>query len=278
MKYSLIILLLLSLISCKEDIDITAPQLILSDYSIPKTETQICGFSDPNVFHLKSSDTFSFKALFQDDVALSQYKIDIHENFDCHGHGEGSAPGISLPNVPNQTEDWALIEIGDLEGVEVEKNFQLTVPDNVTAGSYHFSIQVIDLAGNSPQDLDIFSLKILNKRDTIAPMLDIVEPIDNSFAIERGKNLIFRGKVMDNQALNQGGNGMVYVSYVNLSTGNNFSTNAYQLFTEGNSEEEFELNYSVPLTLTRGNYRFIVGAFDGVRNAAPVQQFQVEIL
>ncbi len=278
MKYLLILLLLLGLISCKEDIDVTSPQLILSGYSIPKTETQICGFSDPNVFQLRSSDTFRFKALFRDNVALSQYKIDIHENFDCHGHGEGSAPGISLPNVPNQTDDWALIEIGDMDGMEVEKNFELAVPDNVTAGNYHFSIQVIDLAGNATDDLDIFSLKILNIRDTIAPILEVDEPIDNSFSVERGQSLIFKGKVTDNTVLNEGGNALVFLSYVNLSTGNSFSTNSYKIFENENTEEEFELNYLVPQTLPRGNYRFIVGAFDGVRNAAPVRQFQVEIL
>lgn len=278
MKYLLIILMLLSLISCKEDIDVTAPQLILADYSIPKTETLICGFSDPNVFQLRSSDTLSFNALFKDDVALSQYKIDIHENFDCHGHGEGSAPGISLPNVPNQTEDWALIEIGELDGTEVEKNFQLSVPDNVTAGSYHFSIQVIDLAGNSAEELDIFSLKILNIRDTIAPILEVDEPTNNSFSVERSQSLIFRGKVTDNTFLNEGSNALVFLSYVNLSTGNSFSTNSYKIFENENTEEEFELNYLVPQTLPRGDYRFIIGAFDGVRNAAPVQQFQVEIL
>ena len=48
-------------------------------------------------------------------------------------------------------------------------NRTLNVPENVTAGSYHFQIQVVDVSGNDNPAANFFSLKIKNPLDDIAP-------------------------------------------------------------------------------------------------------------
>ena len=70
--------------------------------------------------------------IFRDNEALSQYKVDIHNNFDCHGHARS-------------TQDWTVLEVLDIEGTEQRVSRSLSVPDDVTAGNYHFHVQVIML-------------------------------------------------------------------------------------------------------------------------------------
>lgn len=277
MRYAILFLFLIILSSCKEGIDVTAPEIGLSGFSHLSVSMEVCGVIEDEVFKLKSSEKLSLRAVFRDDVALSQYKIDIHQNFDCHGHGDGTAPGVSLPDLPGQTEDWTLIEIGELEGEEVEKIFQWQVPENVTAGNYHFSIQVIDLAGNPAERTDIFSMNILNIKDTIAPILEINSPTERNMVLDRGDIFTVRGILSDNYSLSEGGNGLVFMSYLNLNTGNTFSTNSFKVFTTSSAQEYFELQFTIPATLSRGKYRFVVGAFDGVRNASETEHFLIEV-
>jgi hypothetical protein len=239
---------------------------------------EICGQLETNVFFLQSGEVFSFQATFSDNIGLSQYKIDIHQNFDCHGHGEGATPALALPNRENSTEDWFLIQIDDLEGREQIRQFELPVPDHVTAGNYHFSIQVLDEAGNDTQEQDIFNLKIRNIRDTLAPTLLVDLPQTSRFTAKRGESLRFKGRVEDNRDLGEGGNGMVFLSYRNLTSGNLFATQTYQVFppnqgTLGN----FDLLFTIPTFISRGPYRFSLSAFDGVRNAAAPLLFEIEI-
>jgi hypothetical protein len=267
-----------SWIQCKTDIDNEPPSIALNNFSASMSSGEICGQLETNVFFLQSGEVFSFQATFSDNIGLSQYKIDIHQNFDCHGHGEGATPALALPNRENSTEDWFLIQIDDLEGREQIRQFALSVPDHVTAGNYHFSIQVLDEAGNDTQDQDIFNLKIRNIRDTLAPSLQVDLPKTSRFKAKRGEKLRFKGMVKDDKDLGEGGNGMVFVSYRNLTSGNLFATQTYLLFTAHTGDTaDFDLLYTVPTFLNKGPYQFILSAFDGVRNAATPFLFEIEI-
>jgi hypothetical protein len=241
-------------------------------------DIEICGVIESNVFVLNSGEEFSFTVNFKDNIALSQYKIDIHQNFDCHGHGDGAVPALSLPPRENATEDWFLIVINDLEGKEQTRQFTLSVPENVTAGNYHFSVQVLDEAGNDTQEQDIFNLKVYNTRDTIPPSIDLESPLNKTLTLKRGDSIAFKGKVEDNINLGEGGNGMIFLSYRNLSSGNLFATQTFEVFTlEQGTRADFNLIYTVPSFLNRGPYRFSLNAFDGVRNTAFPLLFDVEI-
>jgi hypothetical protein len=88
--------------------------------------------------------TFLFKAKFSDNRELSQYKIDIHGDFDIHGH-------------TTQQEEWETILIGDLSGKEQEIERTISVPADIKSGTYHFIVECTDKAGNSavPQEIDL---------------------------------------------------------------------------------------------------------------------------
>jgi len=270
---------ILTTISCgPQMIDITPPLMEILEFTPEPIESSICGATETEVFVLEGAETLSFDAIFRDNESLSQYKIDIHNNFDCHGHGGGSAPSIAVPNVENQTVDWSILDIQDISGMSSPVLRTLTVPENVTAGNYHFHIQAIDESGNDSPFANFYSLKITNPVDAIAPQISVQEPASASFEIKKGESIHFKGQVVDNKSLSDGGNGILYLAYTDLSSGNTFTTDQIFAFDENvNQEYDFDFEYTIPQTLVKGNYRFSVGANDGVRNVAEFVFFNVEI-
>lgn len=270
--------LVFSMTSCGgDDVDITPPTLDAT-YTPAPIAADICGAEEPTVFLLTGGEQLSIDAIFEDDNSLSQYKIDIHNNFDCHGHGGGSAPSIVVPSVQNQTEDWTVLDIFELSGTSSSASRTLNVPENVTAGNYHFHVQVIDEAGNDSPFSNFVSLKITNPLDETSPHIGVDEPSSRNFSIKKGETIQFIGQVTDDRSLSDGGNGVLYLAYTDLSTGNTFTTNEAFPFDESVDKVfNFDFEYTVPQTLTAGSYRLSLGANDGVRNVAPFQFFEVEI-
>ncbi len=268
------------LIGCNdESVDITPPSIDFESFTPTPSEDEICGGVEPVVFNLTGGDELTFDAIFTDDSALSQYKIDIHNNFDCHGHGGGSAPSVTIPSVDNQTMDWTVLEIEDISGTSSAVVRTLNVPENVTAGNYHYHIQVIDEAGNDSPFANFYSLKIKNPLDDVSPQISVQEPISKSFTIKKGVNIRFVGQVTDDRSLSDGGNGILYLAYTRQATGNTFSTNVAFPFDENvELSYDFDFEYEVPRTLVAGSYRFSLGANDGVRNVAPFAFFDVEVM
>lgn len=266
------------LFSCSGEADITKPEIILQNFNKPPKQDFICGFADDNVISVTGGETLTFEAIFSDNEALSQYKIDLHNNFDCHGHGSGATPGISLPQSQGNTVDWSLLIVQNISGKEVVENFRIKVPENVTAGVYHFTIQLIDESGNDASTTSIYSLKVGNPSDSIVPDLNIASPAIQNLTVKKGDVITFEGMVTDDRDLSLGGNGMVFLSYLNKTSGNVFSTNTYKVFSESYGKSaSFNLSYTVPNTLITGNYTYSLVAFDGVRNVSDVRTFEVKV-
>lgn len=260
------------------DIDVAPPTMeVLSFIPIPMQD-EICGGVEPTVFQLTGGDELSFNAIFEDNDALSQYKVDIHNNFDCHGHGGGSAPDVLVPSVENQTEDWSVLEIKNISGTSATENPTFEVPENVTAGNYHFHIQVLDESGNDNPFSNFFSLKIKNPLDDVPPQIEMQAPLSSSFSANKGESIRFVGKVTDDRSLSDGANGVLYLAYTDLSSGNTFATDMVFPFDASVEKEfQFDFEYVVPNFLTDGSYRLSLGANDGVRNVAPFVFFEVEV-
>lgn len=272
-------LFVLSVYSCdSDDIDLTAPTIEASSYTPMPQEDEICGSQEAVVFQLTGGEQLSFDAVFNDNEALTQYKIDIHNNFDCHGHGGGVAPSVAVPNVENQTTDWTVLKIENISGTSAPVSETLEVPQNVTAGNYHFHVQVIDEAGNDSPFANFYSIKVKNPLDDIAPQISAQQPSTSSFSANKGEAIRFAGQVTDNRSLSDGGNGILYLAYTDLNTGNSFTTDAAFAFDENvDTTFDFDFEYTIPQTLVAGSYRFSLGANDGVRNVAPFVFFDVEV-
>lgn len=261
-----------------DEVDVAAPSMKILSFAPAPAPGAVCGSIEDSVFTVLGGEVLTADLRFSDDRSLSQYKVDIHNNFDCHGHGGAASPGVAVPDVNSQTEDWTVLNIEALSGEMVEEQLQLPVPQNITAGIYHFQIQVLDEAGNDNPLANFYSIKAVNPTDEIAPEVTVTAPAELSFSAAKGSALTFSGTVSDNYSLSEGGNGVVYLSYTDLSSGNTFGTDAYAVLGAAVEKDyNFNLEYTVPQTLKAGNYQFRIDAHDGVRNTADPVVFEVAI-
>lgn len=267
----------LFLISCGGDKnDLSPPEISIIDTKPSEKLLTICGAEEMG-FYLLSGDTLQFQLEITDNEALSELKVDIHDNFDCHGHGGSQTPAFDPPNVDQQTTDWFVLDIKELSGSEENLDLFLPVPENVTAGFYHFGLQVVDEAGNEAQEELIFELNVRNRMDTIPPFLNIFSPTQSPLMAQKGGQIVFTGEITDNRALDQGGNGIVFINYQKTGSENLF-TGPFIVFPEGTSNQfDYELTFTVPQTLTTGEYRLFIYAQDGVRNLSQPIIFDLNV-
>lgn len=271
-------IILVFITSCGKDSDTVKPTMFLNEFNYRPQKAEICGTIEDDVITISEGEVLTFKASFSDDQALSQYKIDIHNNFDCHGHSSGATPSVVFPNVKGKTQDWIIQSVNDISGVSFTKVIELKVPDNVTAGNYHFSIQLIDESGNESENQKIFSLRVYNKNDKTPPVISVSNPAISQIDVKKGGTIKFSGVVTDNLSLNKGGNGIIFLSYLNAGTGNVFATDTYKIFDESDDKtSSFEWEYTVPQTLAAGVYFYYITAFDGLRNVSLPAKFQLNV-
>ncbi len=252
------------LISCKGEADVSAPTMEVLSFSPAPRAGEICGDTEEAVFFVASGDTLAYEVLFRDDQALSQYKVDIHENFDCHGHAR-------------KTEDWSVLQIRDLEGQEQLVSDFLVVPADVTAGVYHFQLQVVDKSGNDNPLANFYSIRVTNQRDTTPPQILVSLPASGGFSITRGQEIQFVGQVVDNYSLGEGGNGKLLLTYARQSGGNISQAQRMDFSEDEQDRKNFNFGYKVPVTLVEDTYEFVLSAYDGVNNESERLRWEVQV-
>jgi hypothetical protein len=240
--------------SCGDKADTTAPTFELTALTPAATTAMVCGASENNVIPITGGQTLDFTFLATDDRALGQYKIDIHDDFDCHGH-EGER--TTLPNI------WTLLDIVDLSGDRQTISRQLEVPANVRAGNYHFQISVLDAEGNENQNSAIHTLKILNPNDLLAPTLSFTSSVAD-MTLARGATLRLQGTAADNLALE---GGQLILRYKTPSQ-DVVTAQTYQFTAADGSSHNFDISFVLPTTFVVGEYHFIFEFLDAVGNAA----------
>ncbi len=111
------------------------------------TEAPVIAIASPDDDqHFHPGETIHFEATFTDDVALSQFKIDIH-----HG-GEHTHKSAFSEEV-----EWSFEHIGDLSGREQVVKMDIEIPEHAEHGKYHFLVFCTDLTGNeSWVGVDVF--------------------------------------------------------------------------------------------------------------------------
>lgn len=270
------LLLSLLIFSCNSDTDTEAPQLNNLSFTPALQLGEVCGVTE-NLIPLYSGDSLTVDVTITDNENLSQYKLDIHNNFDCHGHDGNVGINLPQPSTNNQTADWSILEVEDISGTEQNLSLQLVAPENTTTGLYHFQIQALDESGNDVPLANFYNISVKNKRDTIPPSIQLQEPTATSLSVNKGDKIRFTGALTDNYSLFEGGNGVLFLSYRDNSSGNSFlSGNVYQI-TEPRIEYPFDFEFTVPGTLTSGSYTLFLSGFDGVRNIAEARSIAITV-
>lgn len=276
---SVIFCILISIIfSCQKEVDTKVPNITLEGFSTLPVKSEFCPNAEDFGFKFGGGDNFSFTATFIDDKSLSFFIIDVHNNFDCHSHKTGVIPGVTIPSQNAKTIDWTDQTKDNISGSSVTKLLNVRIPENVTAGNYHLSVKVIDGSKNESENQQVYNLMVVNKVDILPPLLQVMSPGSTSINAKKGDNLKFSGIVTDNYSLIKGGNGLVFLSYTNLSTGYNYITDTYKYFS-GDEETllKFDLDHKISSTIAAGEYKFSLVAFDGVRNVSNQVDYAVKI-
>ena len=147
----------------------------------------------------------------------------------------------------------------------------------MTAGAYHFHVQVIDAAGNESPFANFFDVRVLNSIDTVAPEVSVSTPVLNQFSIARGEELRFVGSVNDNYSLGEGGNGGMVLTYEGVDGGNLFEAATIDWPETQGSSADFDFSFEIPRTLPTGAYEFVLSARDGINNESERLRYTVEI-
>lgn len=108
---------------------------------------------------LYAGQTFQLDALLEDDTELSEYSIQIHHNFDHHGHSTETI-ACEMDEDKEAVNPFKYSSKNTIpEGETVyEAKIKIEIPDSIDAGDYHLQVTLVDKAGWS--NLGILSVKI----------------------------------------------------------------------------------------------------------------------
>jgi hypothetical protein len=92
---------------------------------------------------LKIGSDVHFDAEFSDNEMLQSYKVEIHNNFDGHGHH-------SVLKSAEPAEPFSFNQSWDISGQKNRKehHHQIEIPENAAPGNYHLMVFCTDADGN----------------------------------------------------------------------------------------------------------------------------------
>jgi hypothetical protein len=245
--------LMLLFSACQKDLDTTAPTFDIVSLTPNAGAGTVCGAAVTNAIPITGGNNLVINFRVSDNEALGQYKIDIHDDFDCHGHdGERTTP----PNI------WLVQDVVDIDGEAQTISRTLTVPANVRAGNYHFQIKVLDAEGNENNSTPIYTLQILNPNDTESPDLVVNTPATRDISLQRGDLLTVAGVATDNAALENGKLELIYET----PTGDRVTAQTYTFSAADGNSKNFSLDFTIPNSFTAGEYHFELKLYDNVGN------------
>ncbi len=251
----------LGLSSCEKEKDTTAPTFSIQSLSPATTTDIVCGEAASNVIPILSGQNLSFEFKLTDNEALGQYKIDIHDDFDCHGHEGERSP---VPTV------WSVQDVVNVSGTEQTISRSLQVPSDVMAGNYHFQIKVLDAEGNENTQTPIYTLKIRNSSDLVDPTFVQLDAVPTT--INKGQTITISGIAGDNMDLE---NGKIELNYHDPSD-EHHTAQTFTFPAGVGTEENFSLSFAIPSSFASGLYEFEIKLYDNVGNIIE-QAFEVQI-
>jgi hypothetical protein len=153
-KFFIVILLILSIFSSCND-DIKDEELPVIDMSGDTAFPQNCA----TVYR---GESFTFNALFTDNIELGSYSIEMHHNFDHHTHSTSSVEcemeAEKPPLHPLLFIDEYSIPAGQ---TSYSAAIQINIPADVDTGDYHFMVRLTDKSGW--QTFEGISMKVADR-------------------------------------------------------------------------------------------------------------------
>ncbi|MEL4307722.1 DUF4625 domain-containing protein [Joostella sp. CR20] len=141
LKTVTIFLMLFTIVSCSSD-DVE------KDEQKPTITVNYEGGFPQACETLKRGESYHFKALVTDNMALAAYSLDLHHNFDHHTHDDQGADCEldALKEAVNPLIYMENFSIPDGQ-TSYEIDILITIPDDVDTGDYHCAYSVTDQTG-----------------------------------------------------------------------------------------------------------------------------------
>ena len=94
---------------------------------------------------LRIGSDIHFDMELSDNEMLLSYKVEIHNNFDNHGHEK-----FTLKTTTMETTAFHFQKSWDVSGQKKAAihHHEIVIPDNATPGNYHLMVYCTDAAGN----------------------------------------------------------------------------------------------------------------------------------
>ena len=234
--------------------DVAKPEIILQESTPVFGSGTVCDLPEDRIFTVLAGSKLSLKLEFKDDVALSQYKIDVHNNFDCHRHGRFMT-GKSAP--------WFLVQIKEAAGKSFIVTEELTVPADATAGNYHLLIYATDKVGTEAE-IQVYSIQVKDPTDIVAPEFIITDPTTEEITAKKGITIKFAGTVTDNYSLNSG---LAELSYKDPDN-TTFTVDQVPFGSNVGETTNFSIPFEVPTYAKTGLHVFQLQVYDEKNNSA----------
>ena len=162
-------LLAMSLLaSCdKEDLDRQAPVLSVTRTNPVAVSAEVCGHIENNVIKVSRGERFTIAFTVTDNYEVEQYKVELHDNSDCHGHGRS----------PQHAGHWEIFEIVEVDAQRIDATKTYTVPQDADYGNYHLQISAIDDNGNESNNNIFYTILVEEDSTSVAdntpPSIDV---------------------------------------------------------------------------------------------------------
>ncbi len=250
-------LLLISVSSCRKPAETgvitpTKPSIEVLETSEPVRTGTVCGTEYSNVLRVYTGRPVILKMRMRAGERLSEYKVDIHSNFDCHVHQK-----------PTSGKAWSYLKVSELNGKDMVVTEEMPLPADAAAGNYHCIIRLLDEVGNEAPFVE-YNIQVVNTADTVAPTIMLSSPVADSISVEKGGTVTFLGRVTDNGYLSEG---RLVVDFID-SKGERYS--AFKEFFGSGISSEYELarNYVLPPYVQSGLLTFVLTATDKYNNSS----------
>lgn len=131
------------------------------DVSYPVISDTLSTASPQECDRFYRGETIHFHALFADNIALGNYNIEVHNNFEHHSHGTSATDCELDPVKPATSKVWVYNESFPIPANSAVHDafVDIPIPDDIDPGDYHFVVRLTDAAGW--QSFKAYSVKIL---------------------------------------------------------------------------------------------------------------------
>ncbi len=134
----------------------------VKDEELPKINMKGSSAFPQNCTTVYRGESFTFSAIFTDNVELGSYSLEMHNNFDHHTHSTSSE---ECEMEPIKTPVKPLLFINQYEITAGKTNYlsviRINIPSDVDTGDYHFMVRLTDKSGW--QTFEGISVKVADK-------------------------------------------------------------------------------------------------------------------